>query len=107
MRSIVSGVLPVVLVLFLFLSPVAFAADAGVEAILEPLNKIKELVIGAVSIFAVIVIIVAGVKFMVSGDNIQAREGAKSMLTYAVLGLVVVWIAPLLVDFLTASAPVA
>ncbi len=108
MRKIILSVLPVLLTLFLFLSPMVYAVDADVEAILEPVNKIKDLVIAAVSIFAVIIIIFAGAKFMVSGDNIQAREGAKSMLTYAVIGLVVIWVAPLLVTFLTATpVPVA
>ena len=101
MNRIVSKSVPVLLTIFLFLSPVVYAAE-GVDAILEPVNKIKDLVISLVSALAIIIIIFAGVKFMVSGENIQARENAKSMLTYSVIGLVVVWVAPLLVAFLTA-----
>ena len=85
----------------LFLAPLAAAADGDVDMIMEPLNKIYDLVKGVISVVAVLAITFAGVKFMFSGDNIQAREGAKSMISYAVVGLVVVWIAPVMVSYLT------
>lgn len=88
---------------FLFLSPMVFA-DASTDAILAPLNKIKGLAQAIISVIAVIVILFAGAKFMFSGENMQARETSKSMLTYAVIGLVIVWVAPLLVTFLTVPA---
>ncbi len=101
MSKLISKSILMLLTVFLFLSPVAYAAE-GVDAILEPVNKIKDLVVSLVSVLAIIIIIFAGFKLMVSGENIQARESAKSMLTYSVIGLVVVWVAPLLVTFLTA-----
>mgnify|MGYP001588309086 CR=1 FL=1 len=88
---------------FLFLSPMVFA-DAATDAILAPLNKIKGLAQAIISAIAVIVILFAGAKFMFSGENMQARETSKSMLTYSVIGLVIVWAAHLLVKFLTAPA---
>jgi len=89
-----------ILVLLVLLVPSVFAAE--VSEITEPLNKIYDLVKGIISVVAVLALTFAGVQFMFSGDNIQAREGAKSMVSYAVVGLVIVWVAPLLVNYLTA-----
>lgn len=88
---------------FLFLFPLVFA-QGDVSAITEPLNKIYDLVKALVSIVGVLALTFAGVRFMFSGDNIQAREGAKNMMGYAVVGLVIVWIAPVLVQYLSAPA---
>ncbi len=96
MKKIIS-----ILVLVLLLVPVVFAA--GVEEITEPLDKIYDLIKGVISVIAIIAITIAGARFMFSGDNIQSREGAKSMVSYAVIGLVIVWVAPLLVNYLTVA----
>jgi len=88
----------------LLIAPMVFAADGDIEAIMEPLNKIYELVTQIITVVAVLAITYAGIKFMFSGDNIQEREGAKHMVAYCIAGLVVIWVAPLLVDFLTAPA---
>ena len=87
--------------LFFVLVPFAFAEEVGVGAITEPLDRIYDLVKGVISVVAVLALTFAGARFMFSGDNIQARESAKSMVSYAVVGLVLVWVAPLLVGYLT------
>ncbi|MFH0955304.1 MAG: pilin [Candidatus Micrarchaeota archaeon] len=84
-------------------SPFAFAT--GVEEITEPLNKIYDLIKAIVTLVALIALTYAGGRLATSGDNIQAREGAKSMITYCIAGLVMVWVAPLVVSFLTPAAP--
>jgi len=88
-----------VLVALVLFVPVVFAAE--VSEITAPLNKIYDLVKAIISVVAVLALTFAGVQFMFSGDNIQSREGAKSMVSYAVVGLVIVWVAPLLVNYLT------
>jgi len=85
----------------LFLVPFV-VAETTVAEITEPLTKIYDLVKAAVTIVALIAITYAGGKMAMSGDNIPAREGAKSILTYSIAGLVMVWVAPLLVNFLSA-----
>ncbi len=80
----------------------AVAAQAEVEQIMAPLNRIYDLVKAIISVVAILAITFAGAKFMFSGDNMQVREGAKSMISYAVVGLVVIWVAPILVGYLTA-----
>ena len=79
-------------------------AETTTAEITAPLTKILQLVQAIVSIVAVIAITIGGARYMFSGDNIQAREGAKNMLSYAIVGLVVIWIAPFLVSYLSAPA---
>ena len=90
-------------VLLLF-SGFVFAAE--VDQITAPISKIYDLIKAVVSILGIIAITVAGAYYMFSGSNIQARDNAKSTVSYAVVGLVLVWVAPLIVTYLTA-APVA
>lgn len=105
MKKFLSRIAVMWLAVFFLSASFAVAAEsADVSAITAPLNKIYDLVKAVISVVAVLAITFAGAKFMFSGDNIQAREGAKSMLGYAIAGLVIIWIAPLLVNFLTAPA---
>lgn len=87
--------------IFLLVSPLAFAAEGDIESITEPIMKIYDLIKAVVSILGIIAITVAGALYMFSGGNIQSRENAKMMVSYAVVGLVLVWVAPLLVSYLT------
>jgi type IV secretory pathway VirB2 component (pilin) len=93
--------LVIVLVVLLALVPLVFA-QADIDAITAPLTRIYDLLKSVVSVIAVIAITVAGARFMFSGDNIQQREASKAMVGYCVMGLVVVWVAPLMVNYLTA-----
>ncbi len=79
-----------------------FAAAATIDEITAPVNKIYDLVKAIVSVLGIIAITVAGAMYMFSGNNIESRESAKSMVSYAVVGLVLVWVAPLVVSYLTA-----
>ncbi len=97
MRKIIS----VALMVFMLAN---FAAAAGISDIMAPINKISELVKAIVSVLGILAITVAGSMYMFSGGNIVARENAKSMVSYAVVGLVLVWVAPLAVSYLSAPA---
>ncbi|MFA5930688.1 MAG: pilin [archaeon] len=90
---------PVVL-LVLVLSQFAFAAS--VSDITAPVTKIYDLIKGVVSVVGIIAITIAGAMYMFSGSNIQSRENAKNMVSYAIVGLTLVWIAPIMVSYLTA-----
>ena len=93
------------LLALLFVAQTAFA-EGDVAAITEPLDRIYTLLKSIISVVAVIAITIAGARFMFSGDNIQQREASKNMVGYCIAGLVVVWVAPLLVSYLTAP-PIA
>ena len=96
-------ILPMLSILLL-ITHFAFAAGSTVNDITAPITKIYDLVKNIVSILGIIAITVAGAMYMFSGSNIQSRENAKSMVSYAIIGLVLVWVAPLMVNYLTAPA---
>lgn len=83
-----------------FVAPMVFAS--GIDDITAPLTKIYDLIKAAVAVVGIIALTIAGARFMFSGENMQSRESAKNMATYAIIGLVVVWVAPLVVSYLTA-----
>jgi len=89
-----------VLSILLLVAQVAFAAS--VSDVTAPITKIYDLIKGIISVIGIIAITIAGAMYMFSGSNIQNRENAKSMVSYAIVGLVLVWVAPLLVTYLTA-----
>jgi type IV secretory pathway VirB2 component (pilin) len=74
--------------------------QATFDQILSPVMKIYNLINYSATVIAVIVLLFAGVSYMLSGDNPAKREQAKSMITYVVIGLIVIWVAPLLVNFI-------
>ncbi len=92
----------VTIFLVLFLLQTVFAQATSVDDIVQPVTKIYDLIKAVVSVLGIIAITVSGAYYMFSGSNIQARENAKSMVSYAAVGLVLVWVAPLVVAYLTA-----
>lgn len=91
-----------ILFLVLLASSFVFASTSiGVSDITAPINKIYDLIKAIVSIVGIIAITIAGAMYMMSGSNIQSRENAKNMVSYAIVGLVLVWVAPLIVGYLT------
>ena len=100
-----------ILMLLLFLSlPAVFAVDfdqdlsdddkATFDNILEPVMKIYNFVKYTATVLAVLFLIFAGVTFIMSGNDQAKREQAKMMATYIVIGLIVIWVAPLIVGYL-------
>jgi hypothetical protein len=75
------------------------AADqATFDQILEPVMRIYNLVKYFASAIAGIALLVAGVTYMTSGSDPKKRDNAKSMGMYVVIGLLVIWAAPMLVS---------
>lgn len=73
---------------------------ATFDEILQPVMKIYNLVKYTATVLAVIVLLFAGVSYMISGSNPAKREQAKNMSMYVIIGLVVIWAAPLIVNFI-------
>ncbi len=84
----------------MLLTPIAFA-DSTFDDILKPVVKIYDFAKYAASIIAMIFLLFAGITYMTSGGDTQKREQAKNMVAYVVIGLIVIWAAPYLVDLLT------
>jgi|SRR3989338_2898256 len=70
------------------------------DQILEPVMKIYNLVKYAATVLAVVILLFAGISYMISGGDPGKREKAKSMAMYVVIGLIVIWAAPLVVNFI-------
>jgi len=100
-----------VLALLLLFSPMIVVAEFGgdiseedqetFDQILEPVMKIYNFVKYAATVLAVLFLLFAGVLFITSANDQAKREQAKSMAMYIVIGLVIIWVAPLVVGFLT------
>lgn len=74
--------------------------QAQFDHMLEPVMKIYNLVKYAATVLAVIVLLFAGITYMTSGSDPGKREKAKNMAMYVVIGLIVIWAAPLIVQFI-------
>ena len=70
------------------------------DQILEPIMKVYNFIKYSATVLAVLFIIFAGVTFIMSGNDQAKRESAKSMAMYVVIGLIIIWVAPLIVGFL-------
>ena len=101
-------ILPVIFVL-LYLIPMALAVDfddisssdkATFNEILEPVMKIYNLVKYTSTVIACIMGVFAGIAYITSGSEPKKRDNAKQMITYILIGLAIIWAAPLIVNFL-------
>ena len=103
-------VFAVVFLLFLLVLPTVLAIDWDEEiseedqetfdGILEPVMKIYNFIKYSATVIAVVFLVFAGITFVTSGNDQAKREQAKNMAMYVVIGLVIIWVAPLVVQFL-------
>ena len=102
------GVLSVFLALFFVPTLFVHAAtplvpsNVSVDQITEPLNKVYNLIRAVVTVVGLIAITYAGAHYLFSGNNVQERESSKNMISYAVVGLLVINVAPFIVGYLMA-----
>jgi len=107
MKKLILGFL-----LVLMLLPMALAETASLDTdltaedraqfdqILEPVIKIYNFVKYIASVVAVIFLLFAGMSFMTSGGDPRKRDQAKSIAMYVVIGLMIIWAAPMIVNLL-------
>lgn len=74
--------------------------QATFDHILEPVMRIYNLVKYVATGIAALVLLLAGIHYMTSGSDPKKRDNAKSMAMYVVIGLVVIWAAPWVVQFI-------
>ena len=72
------------------------------DKILEPVMKIYNLVKYVATAIAVLVLLFAGITYMTAGADPKKRDTGKQMATYVVIGLVIIWAAPWVVNFVVA-----
>ncbi len=78
--------------------PISTADQATFDKILEPVMKIYNLVKYLATAVAGFVLLLAGISYMISGSDPKKREQSKSMATYVIIGLFIIWAAPWIVD---------
>lgn len=73
--------------------------DAGV------FKKITNTILYIVGIMAVIMLIIGGVKYVISGGDAKKVTDAKNTVLYAIIGLVVAFLAFAIVNFVISALP--
>jgi len=95
-------ILPIAVFLILGMSIVLVSAATSsqslFEEILEPLTTIYNFVKYAATVIAGLIMLFAGITYITSGSDPGKREKAKSMIMYVIIGLIVIWAAPFVVE---------
>ena len=74
--------------------------DQGALAVIRDVTNVLVFIVGAI---AVIMIIIGGFRYVISSGNDQATAGAKNTIMFAVVGLVVAFLAFAIVNFVIAQ----
>ena len=99
----------VCIIMFVMLVQFVLAIDYGkvsqddkeaFDEILTPVLRIYNLVKYIASAIAVVFLMFSGIMFMMSQGDIRKREMAKSTAAYVIIGLIIIWAAPFVVDYL-------
>jgi len=85
---------------FLAISLVSAATQGDFEEIMKPLQTIYDLAKYTATVIAGLVMLFAGITYISSGSDTGKREKAKNMVMYVIIGLIVIWAAPFVVDLI-------
>lgn len=101
-----------VFLLVLFALPVVVLADVNFnqsitpqeqqqfDQILSPVMKIFNFIKYAATVAGVLMLVFAGITFITAGGDMAQKERAKNMAVGVVIGLIVIWVAPLVVGYI-------
>jgi len=70
------------------------------DAILEPVMKVYNFIKYAATVAGVLMLVFAGISFMTAGGESGKKEKAKNMAVGVVIGLIIIWVAPLVVEYI-------
>lgn len=80
--------------------PISDADKEKFDQILSPVMKVYGLIKYSATAVAAMMLMFAGITYMSSGSDPKKRDNAKSMGTFVVVGLVLIWATPALISFL-------
>ena len=78
-------------------NPPTDADKAKFDQVLQPVFMVYNLVKYIASAVAALFLLFAGMTYMTSGSDPGKRERAKNMAMYVIIGLIVIWAAPIVV----------
>lgn len=78
--------------------PPSSSDTSAFDQILQPVWKVYNFVKYIATAIAAIFLVFAGITYMTSGNDVMKRENAKHMIAYVVVGLIVIWAAPFIVQ---------
>jgi len=102
----------VIMLLLISLTPIALAVSAPTNSalsssdrakfdeILKPVMMIYNFIKYIASVVAVIFLAYSGIAYMTSGSDSKKRDQAKNIAGYVIIGLIIIWAAPLIVGLL-------
>lgn len=94
--------LPCVLGAIDFDSDLTDEEEAQFDQILAPVMKVYNFIKYAATVIGVLMIVFAGITFITAGGEMAKKEKAKNMAIGVVIGLIVIWVAPLVVRYIFA-----
>ena len=94
-------IIPVVLADLNFNEAMSPEDKANADQILSPLMKIYNFAKYAATMVGVLMFVFAGISFVTAGGDMAKKERAKQMAVGVVIGLVLIWVAPLIVGYIT------
>ena len=111
-KNIGNFFLKLLLITSLFAMPIVQAVDlnepitpdeqAQFDQILVPVLKVYKFVKYSASVVAVIALLFAGISYMFSGNDMRKRDTSKNIAAYVLIGLTIIWAAPVVVDVMIA-----
>ncbi|HLC78257.1 MAG TPA: pilin [Candidatus Nanoarchaeia archaeon] len=91
--------LPFVLAAPDFNTPLDPADEQALDQILSPVLRIYNAIKYVATVVGVLMMVFAGISFMMAGGELAKKERAKVMAVGVIIGLVVIWVAPLVVQY--------
>ena len=72
------------------------------DSILAPVMKIYSFIKYAATVAGVLMLVFSGFSFVMAGGEQKKKETAKHMAAGVIIGLIVIWVAPLVVNYIFA-----
>ena len=95
------GLILSVAILILIFLPMISASEF--DKILEPLQTIYDLMKYSATLISGLIMLFAGISYITSGSDPGKREKSKNMVMYVIIGLMVIWAAPFVVELILGS----
>jgi hypothetical protein len=71
-----------------------------IDEILAPVMKVYNFIKYTATVVGVLMLVFAGITFVTAGGDQGQKEKAKNMAVGVVIGLIIIWVAPLVVEFI-------